>query len=218
VKALTIWQPWASFIMVGAKPYEFCSRSYLAYINHPQPGERIAIRAGARPVRREEVQARLCSDRDTTGLVPELALPLLANVAMSFKCRLLPLGAVLGTAMIGTPRNAGEIFGDRVPEDSDRGEFNWAWPLTDIEAYQPPIPAARDAGLLGVEAMRRAVGSCRHDDPKRTHPQIVARFDRETFGETAALAERKGWSFNSALRLLVEWGLMDARRSNGGSE
>jgi hypothetical protein len=69
-RALTIWQPWASLIMIGAKPYEFRGRSYLAYINHPQPGERIAIHVGARPVRRAE-EARLCSDHDTTGLVRE---------------------------------------------------------------------------------------------------------------------------------------------------
>ena len=38
---------------------------------------------------------------------------------------LLPLGAVLGTAIIGTLRNAGEIFGT-LPQDSDRGDLNWA--------------------------------------------------------------------------------------------
>jgi hypothetical protein len=26
MKALTIWQPWASLIMIGAKPYEFRER------------------------------------------------------------------------------------------------------------------------------------------------------------------------------------------------
>ncbi len=53
IRAVTIWQPWASLIIIGAKPYEFRYRSYLAYINHPQPGERIAIHAGVRPVKRE---------------------------------------------------------------------------------------------------------------------------------------------------------------------
>jgi hypothetical protein len=48
MKARTIWQPWASLIMIGAKPYEFRGRSYLAYIDHPLPGERIGIHAGAR--------------------------------------------------------------------------------------------------------------------------------------------------------------------------
>jgi hypothetical protein len=76
-----------------------------------------------------------------------------------------------------------------------------------------------DDARLAAEALRavrkmnkRAKGSCRHDDPQRLHPQIVARFDRETFDEIAAFAERKEWSFNSALRLLVEWGLMAEKR------
>jgi hypothetical protein len=56
-----------------------------------------------------------------------------------------------------------------------------------------------------------ARGSCKRDDPKRENPQIVARFDRETFDEIAAIAARNGWSFNETLRLLVEWGLEDMR-------
>ena len=35
MKALTIWQPWASLIMVGAKPYEFRPKSYLKYVGAP---------------------------------------------------------------------------------------------------------------------------------------------------------------------------------------
>jgi hypothetical protein len=125
IRAITIWQQWASLIIIGAKPYEFRYRSYLAYINHPQPGERIAIHAGVRPVKRDEVLdllARLDSHGSATG----------------FKCRLLPLGAVLGTAVIGKPRNAGTLFG-RAVEDSDRGLFNWAWPLTGVEKFDVPV-------------------------------------------------------------------------------
>jgi hypothetical protein len=49
---------------------------------------------------------------------------------------LLSTGAVLGTAVIGEPRRAGEIFG-RQPDDVDV-VFNWAWPLTAIEPFAPP--------------------------------------------------------------------------------
>jgi hypothetical protein len=168
VKALTIWQPWASLIMIGAKPYEFRGRSYFAYAGHPNPGERIVIHAGTRPVKREEVHdllVRLCTEeivdvmeqhgaeflpgktppaffRPPTGLVPDCARDLLNRVYAAHQCRLLPLGAGLGTAVIGEPRNAGEIvFGDKIPEDSDRGEFNWAWPLSDVVPFDAPIPA-----------------------------------------------------------------------------
>jgi hypothetical protein len=59
--------------------------------------------------------------------------------------------------------------------------------------------------------MKRARGSYRRDDAERINPQIVARFDRETFDEIAAFAESKGLSFNAALRVLAEWGLMAAK-------
>ena len=59
LSALTIWQPWASLIMAGCKPYEF--RTW------PAPrhlwGKRIAIHAAARPVRKAEVAEWLLRPR-----------------------------------------------------------------------------------------------------------------------------------------------------------
>ena len=51
MKALTIWQPWASLIIAGVKPYEFRGWYPPASII----GRRIAIHAGARPVRKAEI-------------------------------------------------------------------------------------------------------------------------------------------------------------------
>jgi len=33
MKAVTVWQSWASLIIIGAKPWEFRSRSYFAYVH-----------------------------------------------------------------------------------------------------------------------------------------------------------------------------------------
>lgn len=143
MRALTIWQPWASLIIVGAKPFEFRPKSYLRYGNAPAVGERILIHAGARPVRPAEVEdllARLDTPHDPTGLEPGIARELLLRVRAAHKCRLLPLAAALGTAVLGKPRNAGTIFAGLL-HDSDRGDFNWAWPLTAIEPFDAPIPA-----------------------------------------------------------------------------
>src|SRR5262245_24204625 len=104
MKALTIWQPWASLIMIGAKPYEFRGRSYLEYSGHPNPGDRIVIHAGVRPVKPREIEdllERLGQRSDATGLKPELARPLLERVRDAYKCRLLPLGTGLGTVVLG---------------------------------------------------------------------------------------------------------------------
>lgn len=162
MKALTIWQPWASLILVGAKPYEF--RSW------PAPkrivGRRIAIHAGARPVRKGEVidligRLEHADPRDTPCLHPEPALKLLKRVlaglsnadtplfqeAEPFR---LPLSCIVCTAAVGSPKPGNECaveFG-RAANDSDREEtFNWGWPLLHVQPVMPHIEARGAQGF-----------------------------------------------------------------------
>jgi hypothetical protein len=153
MKALTIWQPWASLIMVGAKPHEFRPKSFLAYVSPPAIGDRIVIHAGSRSVKPAEVEdllERLGTDADRTGLVPDIARKVLLHCRAAAKYQALPLGCGLGMAVIGRPMNAGKLF--RKPAaDSDRAAadesaYNWAWPLSDIKAFDAPVPMR---GALG---------------------------------------------------------------------
>ncbi|MFC3693074.1 hypothetical protein [Chenggangzhangella methanolivorans] len=146
--ALTVWQPWASLIAIGAKPYEFRGwRAPRAY-----QGRRIAIHAAARPVRIAEVVEMiedLTSDRAwTTCLDAKLALPVLERVYRDPK--ILPLSAVVCTAMLGVPRHGDDIaaeFGGPV-NDSDRHDHaHWGWPLTDVFVLEPPAPARGAQGF-----------------------------------------------------------------------
>lgn len=149
MKALTIWQPWASLIIAGAKPYEF--RGWRA---PPRIcGQRIAIHAGARQPKRDEISDLLMRLRDpedawSTALHASTASPLLER--WHAQPGSLPLSSVLGTAVLRPARSAWEIveeFGAKL-NDSDRAEHaNWAWPLTDIEALQPIAPARGAQGL-----------------------------------------------------------------------
>lgn len=151
MKALTIWQPWASLIMAGAKPYEFrgwrAPRSLI--------GQRIVIHASARKIDREEamdlyhlIAFRDSSDESSraaaeTCLIADKAQPILFRAWMPDNGGL-PLAAGLGTAILGEPRIGTEIaeeFGVPRANDSDRDEHaNWGWPLTDIEVWDEPIP------------------------------------------------------------------------------
>lgn len=147
MKAITIWQPWASLIMVSAKPYEFRPKSYLAYINAPAIGERVVIHAGARTVKPAEVEdllARLGDDENPTALVAPIARTVLERCRAAAKYQALPLGCGLGYATLGKPRNAGTIFrGDVADSDraaADLDAYNWAWPLSDIHPFDAPIP------------------------------------------------------------------------------
>lgn len=140
MKALTIWQPWATLIIAGAKPYEFRRWDHRRR-ERALAGQRIVIHAGARPVRRDEVDDllyRLARDGGKgTGLVAPLAREVLARI----HSRSYPLASALGTAILGEPREASRLFAGDIA-DSDRVDHSiWAWPLTDIEPFEPPIPA-----------------------------------------------------------------------------
>lgn len=83
MKALTFWQPWASLVMLGAKPYEF-RRWTFERGRRAEPGlvgKRIAVHAGARPARLEEVRDILARLNDgSSALEPESARPALERL------------------------------------------------------------------------------------------------------------------------------------------
>jgi hypothetical protein len=161
MKALTIWEPWATLIMIGAKPHEFRGYPAPRFVRN----QRIVIHAGARPVKPAEVEdllrridAEAAGDAnfdDRTCLDLDLARDLLLKVRASYKYRLLPLSMALGTAVLGEPVQSCDLFKMNVA-DSDRGAFNWAWPLTDIQHFEPPIPMRGAQGFWNAPEARAA--------------------------------------------------------------
>ncbi|MRX32784.1 ASCH domain-containing protein [Aminobacter sp. MDW-2] len=163
MKALTIWQPWASLIMIGAKPYEFRSwKPPLSLI-----GQRLAIHAGARPVRASEVRALVMALKGNPNMAnpclkADIALPMLDRVLLALSKSpdtlwgtseqlTLPISHVLGTVVVGEPKRGDECaaeFGEAAGNDSDReGTFNWGWPMLDIKHEEPPRQAKGAQGL-----------------------------------------------------------------------
>lgn len=145
IKAITLWQPWASLISIGAKPYEFRGwkppRSII--------GQRIAIHAGARPIRSVEIK-EIRESGATAGLkLTSQAVEWLAS--LQFGERRAPLSHIVCTAVLGEPIIADKImteFGVPIVNDSDRAfTFNWAWPMLDVEPLTPPIPARGAQGF-----------------------------------------------------------------------
>lgn len=151
MKALTLWQPWATLVIEGIKPYEFRGWRPPAKMI----GQRIVIHAAARKVdwfevidlrRRLEMGGRLAAEtclRPTDRALQILRGPLPAGQW--------PLGHALGTAVIGEPRNGLDIaeeFGVPRANDSDRDEHaNWGWPMLEIEPWTPLIPMRGAQGL-----------------------------------------------------------------------
>jgi hypothetical protein len=136
MKALTIWQPWASLIILGHKRVEW--RGW------PPPqrlvGRRLVIHAAARPCRRE-VRMLLAIDlvdlaASLGGVSPGRALRARAELeAVAGRGHAMPFGCGLGTAVVGhafSPASLGE---------------NWGWPLRDVELWREPVPAVGKQGL-----------------------------------------------------------------------
>lgn len=147
MKSLTVYQPWASLIVLGAKPFEFRHWDYS--VRFPSlVGQRIVIHASARKIQVQEIADIMKRiESGESGLKPEIALPLLKRIWNAAKgAGVVELSAGLGTAILGKPRRVGEIFTGVV--DSDRLDHTvHGWPLTDIEPFPHPIPCRGAKGF-----------------------------------------------------------------------
>lgn len=170
MKALTIWQPWATLIMIGAKPYEF--RSWKPPVS--LVGQRLAIHAGARPIKASEVRSLVMALKGDERMVSpclhkDVALPVLERVLAALKkspdtlfgtaeALTLPISHVLGTVVVGEPKRGDECareFGADFGNDSDRQHtFNWGWPMLDVKALIPPSFARGAQGLWDTQEIK----------------------------------------------------------------
>lgn len=138
MKALTIWQPWASLIIEGLKPREF--RSWAA----PEAvvGQRIVIHAAKRPMKAGEIREILDYVGSRHGILDGIqpaAGDLLERVWRRETD--LPMSAGLGTATLGAPR----VVSYRA--ENDGGKPCYAWPLLDVEKWPEPSPATGAQGF-----------------------------------------------------------------------
>ena len=142
MKALSIWQPWASLIASGHKTIE--TRSWPA----PQAvqGQRIAIHAGKREARLEEFdieERRILNAALGDGWLEQI-----------------PYGVIVATAVL-THCEQVDAKGNNIPRYSKRaglldnlenvfGDWNagrWMWHLTDVWIPYSPVPVRGQQGM-----------------------------------------------------------------------
>lgn len=169
MKALTIWQPWASLIACGAKQYE--TRSWATQYRGP-----IAIHAAAKDPNKLPGAAKEELERAVRELFN-------AEKYKSSPWRWLPTGAVIATAeLVSVWRIAYNvkmdveearkypIIGERMAEDKHEtvsydyfvpskkeaalGDWTpgrYAWKLANVKILQSPIPVKGKQGLWNFE-------------------------------------------------------------------
>ena len=141
MKALTVWQPWATLLASGRKKYE--TRSWATSYRGP-----IAIHAAKRPVRR------------TIGTL-DAGSSLLERLKSLFSRReeleLLPHGAIIGTAILEHCHLIDEAFIAKLsPQELDLGDFTpgrYAWEFSHMTIVAPSIPARGAQGLWTLDGI-----------------------------------------------------------------
>ena len=144
MKAITLWQPWASFIAIGVKPYEIRDWKPPRWLI----GKRIAIHAAKKRVATDEV--KWAAGWGATDL-PLGAVVCTAILSGAYQC-----GAVISRVPPAV-RIVDEVIGSApadyviVDDLGDYSERRWAWHLTDIEPLIPAKPASGSQGFWNWE-------------------------------------------------------------------
>jgi len=153
MKAISLWQPWATAIALGAKTVE--TRSWYTPYRGP-----LAIHAAKRCIRQELIHLSCMSN--WTGA--------LADLLQGDSIFTLPFGAIVATCELAECRPTGDFTNAELDEarfpkasavyrtyfwtERGMGDFSlgrYGWVLKNIEALPEPIPWRGEQGFFNVQ-------------------------------------------------------------------
>jgi hypothetical protein len=137
VKAITLWQPWATLIAIGAKHFE--TRSWATPYRGP-----LAIHAAKRPVERSELLRSMADALVSAGFTGTGQLPLSCVVCVVDLVNCYPTQAVMRE----------EWFEPHKEREMDFGDFThgrYAWQLENVR-FQENLFARGYQGLWDWDA------------------------------------------------------------------
>lgn len=146
MKAISLWQPWASLIAIGAKPFE--TRDWAP----PKSliGQRIAIHAAKKPV---APIARTLDDETHASISRALGVAWLPDAK-------LPLGAIVCTAVLTEVAQVDDRECFQFPSSPDVFSFpdafgnyssgRWIWRFERVRPIEHPIPIRGSQGFFEI--------------------------------------------------------------------
>jgi activating signal cointegrator 1 len=140
MRAISLYQPWASFVAAGIKPFETRSWSPPAALI----GQRIAIHAAKKKTPRVDSKWALRCGVDSLPLGAVVCTAILAG---AYRCYSGPEGGrhVWSIERLsGSPHEYLPLVTPAAITTDEYGDYawgRWAWLLTNIERLDPPIPA-----------------------------------------------------------------------------
>lgn len=144
MKAITIWQPYASLIAAGLKEYE--TRSWPTRYRGP-----IAIHSGLRPMRwimKHSKEEAVDLAIETFGAEALLKLPVGQIIAVGYVADCIKMTQ--------------ELIDSMSPQELAAGEWqvgHYAWKIDNVRTLNEPIDATGKQGLWDVDLCR----ACRHE-------------------------------------------------------
>lgn len=147
IKALTLWQPWASLVACGAKKIE--TRSWSTTYRGP-----LAIHAAGKW--NTELLSMLSIWQIQTGLAPLIGmlLDLSKQTWSGVKEEHLPRGAVIAVCNLIDCVPTDDLTQKQIGTERYFGDFSlgrYAWILEDVRQLPEPIPAKGRQGLWNWE-------------------------------------------------------------------
>jgi len=155
MKALTLWQPWATMIALGHKTIETRSHDRFAWLK----GHQLAIHAGKR------------YHAEAFEYLMDLGFNALQSLLIEPEC---PRGAVVAVARVADARWLS--VDDQEAACSDCDQFTFGLVLADVRIMGFPVPARGSQGVWewtpppgwSVERDTAAIGAAHHGDAKNT--------------------------------------------------
>lgn len=148
--AMTLWQPWATLVIRGARPFDFRARKPDSHVI----GRRVVVHVGAKAPRLTELESLihdlLAGDERgaRTCLLPEKAVPILQQMIFEMRRGSYVNGVGIGSVEIGVPERGASVanyFGYN--QVGDPSYEHWAVPMVNPEEWDRPIEAKGQTGF-----------------------------------------------------------------------